>query len=140
MATSPSLHAPESPVAFFDGVCNLCNGAVNFLLDRDRRGSLRFSTLQGATFARLRAEHPELDGVDSFVLWDGEGLHLRSSAALRVLVSLGGLWRACAVGLLMPRPLRDRLYDFIARHRYRWFGRSDSCRVPAPELRARFLE
>ena len=127
-------------VAFFDGVCNLCSGAVNFLLDRDRAGRLRFAPLQGPTFAQLRQAHPELDGVDSFVLWEGARVHTRSTAALRSLMALGGVWRLAAAGLLIPRFLRDAAYDLVARRRYRWFGRQDSCRLPTPELRARFLD
>lgn len=131
---------PPTAVAFFDGTCNLCNRAINFLIDHDGSGRLRFASLQGATFARLRGDQPELHGLDSFVLWDGRRLHVRSSAALRVLGALGGAWRLFAALLAIPRPLRDRVYDFVARRRYRWFGRSETCRVPAPELRARFLD
>jgi predicted DCC family thiol-disulfide oxidoreductase YuxK len=130
----------DGQVAFFDGVCNLCNGAVNFLLDHDHRHRLRFAPLQGAAFARLAREHPWLQGTDSFVLWDGARPHARSSAILRSLVALGGAWRLAAVGLIVPRPLRDLAYDFLARRRYRWFGRRESCRMPTPELRARFLD
>lgn len=128
------------PVAFFDGVCNLCNASVNFLLERDRRALLRFAPLQGATFAALARDHPELAGIDSFVLWDGARVHTRSSAALRAGMMLGWPWRLGGALLAVPRPLRDLAYDFIARRRYRWFGRRDSCRMPTPELRARFLD
>jgi predicted DCC family thiol-disulfide oxidoreductase YuxK len=128
------------PVAFFDGVCNLCNGTVNFLIDRDRRARLRFAPLQGSTFAELAARHPELRGIDSFVLSQGGRVHVRSGAAVRILMALGGPWRLAGALLAVPRPLRDRLYDFVARRRYRWFGRTDTCRIPTPELRARFLD
>ena len=127
-------------MAFFDGVCNLCNGTVNFLIDRDRRSRLRFAPLQGSTFAALAAGHPELHGIDSFVLQEGDRVHVRSSAAVRILMALGGPWRLAGALLAIPRPLRDRVYDFVARRRYRWFGRRDSCRMPTPELRARFLD
>lgn len=128
------------PVAFFDGVCNLCNGSVNFLLDRDRRARLRFAPLQGSTFAGLRRTHPELEEVDSFILWEGDRVYVRSSAALRILMTLGGPWRLSGALLAIPRPLRDFLYDFVARRRYRWFGKTDVCRMPTPALRARFLD
>lgn len=136
------VHTGSLPpyVTFFDGVCNLCSGAVNFLLDHDRAGRLRFAPLQGPTFAALAGEHPELRGVDSFVLWDGARAHVRSSAALRAAAALGGPWRAFTLLLAVPRPLRDAVYDFVARRRYRWFGRRDACRLPTPELRARFLD
>jgi predicted DCC family thiol-disulfide oxidoreductase YuxK len=132
--------AAEGPVAFFDGVCNLCNGTVNFLIDRDRRQRLRFAPLQGSTFAGLLARHPDLGGIDSFVLWDGGRVHVRSSAAVRILMALGGPWRLAGALLAIPRPLRDRLYDCVARRRYRWFGKTEACRVPTPALRARFLD
>jgi predicted DCC family thiol-disulfide oxidoreductase YuxK len=137
---SQTVPESEPPVAFFDGVCNLCNGTVNFLIDRDRRGRLRFAPLQGSTFAEVALRRPELRGVDSFVLKEGGRVHVRSAAAVRILMALGGPWRLAGALLAVPRPLRDRLYDFVARRRYRWFGRSESCRMPTPELRARFLD
>jgi predicted DCC family thiol-disulfide oxidoreductase YuxK len=134
----PSMGAP---IVFFDGVCNLCNGAVNFLLDRDRRGRLRFAPLQGSTYASLQSAHPDLSGVDSIVLADDEGVHVRSTAALRLLRHLGAPWSLLSrMGLIVPRRLRDWLYDRVARGRYRWFGRQEACRVPTPALRARFLD
>ena len=132
--------AGERPVAFFDGVCNLCNGTVNFLIDRDRRARLLFAPLQGSTFAEVAARHSELRGVDSFVLRQGDHVHVRSAAVVRILIALGGPWRLAGVLLAIPRPLRDWLYDLVARRRYRWFGRTESCRMPTPELRARFLD
>ena len=132
--------ADTRPVAFFDGVCNLCNGTVNFLIDHDRHSRLRFAPLQGSTFAALAADRPELRGIDSFVLRQGARVHVRSSAAVRILMALGGPWRLFGALLAIPKPLRDRLYDFVARRRYRWFGKSESCRMPTPELRARFLD
>ena len=131
---------PAGPVAFFDGVCNLCDGVVNFLIDHDPRGVLKFAPLQGTTFAGLAQRHPELAGVDSFVLWDASGVHTRSSAGLRIAMALGWPWRALGALLVVPRFARDAAYDFVARRRYRWWGRRESCRMPTPELRARFLD
>lgn len=130
----------RGPVVFFDGVCNLCNGSVNFLIDRDARGRLLFAPLQGPTFRQVREAHPELEELGSIVLLDEAGVHLKSKAALRILTALGGVWRLASILYLVPRPLRDLLYDFVAKRRYRWFGKSESCRIPTPELRARFLE
>ena len=132
---------PEPPIVFFDGVCNLCNGAVNFLLDRDRAGRLRFAPLQGRTFEAVRRANPWLGEVDSLVLADADGVHVRSAAALGLLRYLGLHWRLLG-GLcrVVPRPLRDWLYDRVARGRYRWFGRREACRIPTPELRSRFLD
>jgi predicted DCC family thiol-disulfide oxidoreductase YuxK len=128
------------PVAFFDGICNLCDGAVNFLIDHDPRAVLKFAPLQGSTFAALVETHPELAGIDSFVLWDAPRVYTRSSAGLHIAMALGWPWRALAVLLVIPRPLRDAVYDFVAQRRYRWYGRRESCRMPTPELRARFLD
>src|SRR5262245_15340886 len=131
----------KEPIVFFDGVCNLCNGAVNFLIDRDRARRLRFAPLQGRTFAAVRLENPWLGEVDSLVLADAAGVHVRSAAALGLLQYLGAPWRLLGrVGRLVPRPIRDWLYDRVARSRYGIFGRRDACRIPTPELRARFLD
>jgi predicted DCC family thiol-disulfide oxidoreductase YuxK len=136
------MDAPTGgPIVFFDGVCNLCNGAVNFLLDRDREGRLRFAPLQGRAFEELRARNPGLPRLDSLVLADEHGLHIRSAAALGVCRYLRPPWKWLgSMGLIVPRPVRDWLYDRVARNRYRWFGRRESCRLPTPELRARFLD
>ncbi|HET8643902.1 MAG TPA: DCC1-like thiol-disulfide oxidoreductase family protein [Vicinamibacteria bacterium] len=129
------------PVAFVDGTCNLCNASVRFMLDHERRPRLRFAPLQGATFRALSERHPELHGVDSFVLAHPDGrVHVRSSAVLRALSLLGGPWRLCAALLAIPRPLRDAVYDVVARHRYRWFGRRQECRLPTPAVAARLLD
>src|SRR4029453_4098533 len=107
---------------------------------RAGRAGVGFAPLEVRTFAALAADHPELRGIDSFVLRQGDRVHVRSSAPVRILMALGGPWRRAAALPATPRPLRARLYDFVARRRYRWFGKSDSCRIPTPELRARFLD
>lgn len=134
----------------FDGVCNLCNGAVTFIIDRDRAATFSFAPLQ-SEFARsmLRAagEHDSADAVDSIVLLEpdpDEGpervrVYRRSAAALRIVRHLDGAWPLLGALRIVPAPIADRLYDWIARNRYRWFGRQESCRVPTPELAARFL-
>ena len=88
----------------------------------------------------LAARHPELSGIDSFVLWTGPHVFVRSDAALRIAMALGWPWRALGALRVVPRRLRDAAYDFVARRRFRWFGRRESCRMPTPELRARFLD
>lgn len=137
--TSP--HRERGPIVFFDGACHLCNGTVDALLRRDRNGILRFAPLQGSTFADLSAIHRGLPTLDAMIVADDAGLHVKSAAVIRALRALGGAWGVCAVLLwLVPRPLRDRVYDAVARRRYGWFAPHDSCRLPTPELRARFLE
>lgn len=127
-------------VVLFDGVCNLCNASVTFVIDRDAAGYFRFAPLQSDEGRRLLADHahgePDLNSV--MLIEDGR-LYTRSAAALRVAHRLKGLWSWLYVFIVVPAPLRDAVYDFVARHRYRWFGKQDACRVPTPELRARFL-
>jgi len=131
----------DPPVLLFDGVCNLCNGAVAFVIRRDPRARLRFAPLQSpaadALLASLGVARDRLP--DSFVLVEDGRVHVRSTAALRVARRLRFPWPLLAVFLLVPRWLRDPVYDLVARNRYRWFGRREACMVPTAELRARFL-
>lgn len=131
----------QNGIVFYDGVCGLCDRSVRFLLLRDRRATLRFAPLQGDT-ARRRTDLPsELRSV-IFVAHSGtaqEQIYSRSEAALRLLDHVGGVWRIVSWLRLIPRPIRDVVYEFIANRRYRWFGKFDACRVPPPEWRARFL-
>jgi predicted DCC family thiol-disulfide oxidoreductase YuxK len=129
-------------VLFYDGVCGLCDRIVRFVLRHDRRRCFRFAPLQGdfarATLARHGRDARQLDSV--CLLIDGRLLE-KSDAVLAILGALGGVWRLAALPLrLLPRRLRDGGYDWVARHRYRWFGRFDECPLPTPELRARLAE
>ncbi|MCR9141690.1 MAG: DCC1-like thiol-disulfide oxidoreductase family protein [bacterium] len=129
----------SQPIVFFDGVCGLCNTAVDFLLNVDRAGVLRYAPLQGENAARLLPPEMTAD-MDSMVFQDARGvLHTRSEAILRIGVQMGGLWSLGAPGLLIPRTVRDALYDTIAHNRYRWFGKKDSCRMPSVQERKLFL-
>jgi predicted DCC family thiol-disulfide oxidoreductase YuxK len=135
----PETPAPTQPlVVYFDGVCNFCNGVVDFLMRRDRRGALRFASLQGET-SRARGIVEAVGGLDTIVVEDGARRLVRSDAALRLATALGGAWRLLAVLRLVPRPLRDAVYRFIARNRYRWFGTRSTCRLPTASERERFL-
>lgn len=124
---------------YYDGLCGLCDRFVQFVLARDRRGRYRFAPLQGSTArAGLPSRfHPE--SSQTVILEDDGRFRVRSDAALAIMAGLGGVWRATALLRLVPRPLRDAIYDWIARHRFRWFGRRNECRVPGPEARERFL-
>lgn len=125
----------------FDGVCNLCNGAVVWILERDRRGVFRFASLQSAAARRLLEAAPApAERPDSIVLVDEAGVHTRSAAVLRIARRLGFPWSLAALARLIPRPGRDALYDAVARRRYRWFGKREACLIPTPERRARFLD
>jgi predicted DCC family thiol-disulfide oxidoreductase YuxK len=119
---------------------------VQWILRRDRRGSLRFAALEGAYGAAVRGRHPEIAGIDSMV-WvepaapgESERVSVRSTAALRIARYLGGIWCVSLVASALPRALRDAAYDLITRHRHHLFGASDTCLVPGPDIRGRFLD
>ncbi|MEM0983742.1 MAG: thiol-disulfide oxidoreductase DCC family protein [Planctomycetota bacterium] len=129
------------PILLFDGVCNLCDAAVQFVIDRDRKERFRFAALQSdAARAALRDAGAPHDLPDSMIVIDGDGIRTRSDAALAVARRLGFPWSLLVVLWIVPRFIRDPMYAWIARNRYRWFGRQTACRVPMPELRERFLD
>ncbi|MEO5656949.1 MAG: thiol-disulfide oxidoreductase DCC family protein [Nitrospiria bacterium] len=131
----------SAPLVLFDGVCGLCTRTVRFVIHRDPRRRFRFAALQSPLGRRVleRAGLP-VEEFATFVLLDETGLHTRSTAALRVARRLSGPWRLLAVGLLIPKPIRDVVYDWVARRRYRLFGRLEACPIPPPEIRDRFVE
>jgi predicted DCC family thiol-disulfide oxidoreductase YuxK len=132
----------EHPVVLFDGVCNLCNASVNFVIDRDPEGIFHFAPLQSSAGRALLASHgrvPPEGEPDSIVLVENGLVYDRSTAALRVARRLRGPVKLLYALIVFPRVVRDLVYRLIARNRYRWFGKSDVCRVPTPELKARFL-
>ena len=128
-------------VVLFDGVCNLCNGFVQFVIPRDPDGYFRFAALNSETAARVLSTARQ-DGplVDSIVLVEGGGVYVRSAAALRIARRLGFPWVLGYGLMIVPRPLRDAIYDLVARRRYGWFGRRETCMVPGPDIRDRFLD
>jgi predicted DCC family thiol-disulfide oxidoreductase YuxK len=143
--TTQRSRPPDAPagnaIILFDGVCNLCSGAVKFVLKRDRKGWFRFAALQTDTGRQLLESHGlPLDSMATIVLIEGSACFTKSTAALRIARHLGGLWPLATVFRIVPRPIRDAVYDFVARHRYRWFGKKPSCMIPSPEEAARFLE
>ncbi|MGI4737691.1 MAG: thiol-disulfide oxidoreductase DCC family protein [Janthinobacterium lividum] len=133
-------------IILFDGVCNLCHGLVQFVIRHDPQGRFRFAALQSAAGQALLAAHGQplsaaaLVSPESVVLVAGGRVYTHSAAVLRLAEQLGGVWRLAAVGWLLPAPWRDALYRFVARHRYQWFGRQESCMLPTPALRSRFLD
>jgi predicted DCC family thiol-disulfide oxidoreductase YuxK len=130
----------SGPVLLFDGVCNLCNGSVRWVIAHDPAARVRFASLQSDAGRALLAQHGlALDAMDSVVLVDGDRHWLRSDAALEVLRRLGGAWALAALLRFVPRVLRDAVYDLVARNRYGWWGKREECWVPTPELQARFL-
>jgi len=127
------------PVIFFDGVCGLCNRFIDFVIRHDQAGVFSFAPLQGET-ARQRLPEADVRDLTTVVLCDEQGIFRKSTAAARILIQLGGAWRVLGTALrLVPRPLRDAGYSVVARYRYAIFGKKDSCRMPTPAERARFL-
>lgn len=135
------MSAPDRPILLFDGVCNLCDQSVQFVLDHEPEGRIQFASLQSDVGQELLTEH-ELDGndIDSVVLIEQGRAYTQSDAALRVASRLNGPWKWIALGRFVPRVLRDWAYRYVARNRYRWFGTRDACRLPTAETRSRFLD
>jgi predicted DCC family thiol-disulfide oxidoreductase YuxK len=136
----------EYPILLYDGVCGFCNKSVKLILDHDKRGTMRFAALQSDYGKAVMRRHPMLNGIDSVVFLetssttDRERVFIRSNAALRVAVYLGGLWKLFLVAYIIPTPIRDFFYDLFARYRYKVFGKYDSCMLPPQNVRARFLD
>ena len=132
--------AMEHPVVLFDGVCNFCNGMVNFLIRQDKKGIFRFAALQSETGQKLLEQHhlPKTD-FDSFVLIENGKVYTSSTAGLRLYGKLPWYWKWTQLFWIIPRPLRNAVYALIARNRYRWFGKKEQCMLPTPDVRSRFL-
>ncbi|WP_290786628.1 thiol-disulfide oxidoreductase DCC family protein [Exiguobacterium sp. UBA7533] len=124
-------------IVLFDGECNLCDASVQFILKRDQ-GYHDFASLQGETGQELVRRHHLPETIDSVVVIDRGVPYIKSDAALRIAGHLGGGWRLLRVLRIVPRSLRDRVYDFVANNRHRWFGQKQQCALPSPETRARF--
>ena len=140
MAQETHFNPADRPVLLFDGVCNLCNASVQWVLIHDRRGQFRFAALQSALGREILERH----GIDSrhfdtVVLADADRIFLRSDAPLEIVRRIGGFWRLLYFFKIVPRPIRDAIYNFVARNRYRWFGREEACMLPRPEWKERFL-
>lgn len=131
----------DGPVILFDGECNLCNGAVNFIIRRDPRKRFRFAPYQSAPGRALADQAGLTEAASGTIILLEEGhARARSTAALRIARRLRGLWPLLYVFIIIPRPIRDWVYDWVARNRYRWFGKRDECMIPGPEVKDRFLE
>lgn len=131
---------PARAIVLFDGVCNLCNTSVNFLIDRDPEGRFVFGALQSEEGLTVLRKHglPEYY-FDSIVLIEGRNVWTASDAVLEISRHMPGLWPALRVFRIVPKAIRDAVYNWIAANRYRWFGKRESCRLPTPENRSRFL-
>ena len=127
-------------IVLFDGVCNLCNGAVLFIIKRDKKDRFRFAALESDLGKELLARHNiDPSKIDSIVLISGDSAFAKAGAALRIAKYLTGLWPLLYSLVIIPKFIADAVYDFIARNRYKWFGKKDSCMIPTPELKSKFL-
>ena len=131
----------SQPVILFDGVCNLCNATVRFVIKRDKHDKFKFASLQSDYAAQL-FKKLDIDPTqfDSIVVYENGNVSIKSTAALKIAKDLTGLWPLLYVFMIVPPFLRNIVYDFIARNRYKWFGKQDYCEVPTPELSSRFLD
>ncbi|WP_243646950.1 thiol-disulfide oxidoreductase DCC family protein [Scopulibacillus darangshiensis] len=127
-------------MVLFDGVCNLCNGSVQFIIKRDPKGYFKFASLQGEAGKELIKGYGIPENSDSFILIKDGEWYSKSSAALRVCRHLKGFWKLLYIVRFIPRQIRDHVYDIVARNRYKWFGKSESCMIPDPKLKDRFLD
>ena len=130
----------EAHILLFDGVCNLCNSIVQFTIKRDPKEKFKFASLQSESGqALLKKFGLPTDDFDSFVFINGDKYFLKSSAGLHVLKELGGIWKLFYVFIIFPQPLRDYVYNIIAKTRYRIFGKRDTCMIPISNIKKRFL-
>ncbi|HJD86994.1 MAG TPA: thiol-disulfide oxidoreductase DCC family protein [Empedobacter falsenii] len=128
-------------IILFDGICNLCNQSVQFVIEHDKRNQFRFASLQ-SDFGQNFLKENDLDAAqfDSVVFIEDDKFYTKSSAALKIAKHLDGITSCLHFFMIVPKPLRDIVYSFIAKNRYRWFGKQESCWLPTPELKAKFLD
>jgi len=135
------MHNNKTHILLFDGVCNLCNGVVQFTIKRDTNKKIKFAALQSETGqALLESFGLPTNDLDTFVFITGGKYYLKSTAGLHLLKELGGLWQLFYILIIFPRPLRDFIYTLVAKTRYHIFGKRDSCYVPSAEIKQRFLD
>ncbi|WP_347550143.1 thiol-disulfide oxidoreductase DCC family protein [Pseudalkalibacillus hwajinpoensis] len=133
-------YSQQVNVILFDGVCNLCNGVVKLMFKYDKKAVFSFAALESEVAKRLLNEVGMKNNVpDSVVVINGSNALVKSDAALYIVKRLGGFFQLLVVFKILPRQLRDKLYDAVAKRRYRWFGKQESCMMPTPEHRKRFL-
>ncbi len=131
----------DNPIILFDGVCNFCNYWVTFAIKRDRKNKLKFTPLQGETAKQLLPQfHINPSSLSSVIFIDNGKAYTQSSAAIQICKHLDGGWKLFYALIIIPKFMRDGLYNIIARNRYKWFGKKEACMVPTPGLRERFLD
>ncbi len=127
-------------IVLFDGECNLCSGTVQFIIKRDPKGYFQFASLQSKTGMMLLKKYRLPSSQNSVILLEDGMAFEKSAAVLKICSRLTGLWKLIVIFRIIPKPIRDFVYDVIAKNRYRWFGKKDSCMLPSAENRRRFLE
>jgi predicted DCC family thiol-disulfide oxidoreductase YuxK len=129
----------QPPIIFFDGICNYCNALVNFIIRQDKKKIFRFAAMQNETGQQfLRENHLPLTDPETFYLLQRDKIYSRSAAALKILGQLPWYWKWTQFFWIFPRFIRDFFYTIVARNRYRWFGKKDTCMIPRPGLKERF--
>ncbi len=126
-------------IVFFDGVCNLCQSSVSYLIKHDKKGVLKFASLQG-NYAKDFVNETEIQSMQSILFFDGKMLYKKSTAVLKLSRLLGGWHQMLLLGYILPRFFRDWLYNIVAKNRYRWFGKKDQCMLPSKGFENRFLD
>lgn len=130
----------DQPIVLFDGVCNLCDSAVQFIIKHDKKNIFMFTSLQSNAGQKLLAQYNfPLDELNSFILIENGKAYTRSTGALKVVKKLQGLWPLLYGFMIIPKFIRDGVYNWVGRNRYKWYGKKDACMIPTPELKARFL-
>jgi predicted DCC family thiol-disulfide oxidoreductase YuxK len=131
----------EKKIVLFDGVCNLCNAGVQLLIKHDKKNQFLFTSLQGKTGQEyLKQFNLPHDSFNSFLLVEEDKFYDRSTGVLRIMKHLGSVWQLAYVLIIVPKFIRDGIYNFIAKRRYRWFGKKEACWVPTPTLKEKFLD
>ncbi|UCZ52968.1 thiol-disulfide oxidoreductase DCC family protein [Bacillus shivajii] len=126
-------------VILFDGECNFCDHSVQFIIKRDKRAVFKFASLQSESGQKMLRNYRIPENLDSLVVIDGNRWYTKSSAALNICKHLSGGWKLFYIFTLIPKPIRDFFYTIFAKNRYKWFGKKESCTLPSPEIRKRFL-
>ena len=127
-------------IVLFDGVCNFCASSVQFIIRHVKTNSLKFASLQSSIGQQLLKNYNMPQGLEGVVFVESDKAYFKSAAAFRIVRYFGGFWRILIVFSVLPLFITDFFYDVIARNRYKWFGKKDSCMIPSPEIRSRFLE
>ena len=132
---------PYQPLLLFDGICNLCNTSINYIIKRDKRQLFKFASLQSDAAKQVLLQFNEKKySIDSIILIYNNSIYYKSSAILKLFSIMGGIYSLSAIGYIIPKKLRDKLYDYIATNRYKWFGKRESCMLPTTDLEQRFID